>query len=145
MFWSMDVPGRDPVVLLWAWWVSLALLAPCNLRHSPCGFLYNHLCLSANDTVTSLVILPVMAGDCGDEIPSKSKPQPAGVTSCANFENVLRVRYLQTSSFRFYCIFREFRECSQNSSVKSRISFTLSTYYSFSPILTIFAATSFSS
>ena len=92
----------------------------------------------------SLVILPVMAGDCGDEIPSKSKPQPAGVMSCANFENVLRVRYLQTSSFCFYCIFREFRECSQNSSVKSWISFTLSTYYSFLPILTIFVATSFS-
>ena len=88
-------------------------LTPFNLRHSPCGFLYNHLCLSANDTVTSLVILPVMAGDCGDEIPSKSKPQSAGVMSCANFENVLRVRYLQISSFRFYCIFREFRECSQ--------------------------------
>ena len=121
-------------------------LAPCNLRHSPCGFLYNHLCLSANDTVTSLVILPVMAGDCGDEIPSKSKPQSAGITSCANFENVLRVRYLQTSSFRFYWIFREFRERSRNSlSVNARISFTLSTYYSFSPVLTIFAATSFSS
>ena len=121
-------------------------LAPFNLRHSPCGFLYNHLCLSANDTITSLVILPVMAGDCGDKIPSKSKPQSAGVTSCANFENVLRVRYLQTSSFCFYCIFREFRERSRNSSsVKSRISFTLSMYYSFSPILTIFAATSFSS
>ena len=61
-------------------------------------------------------VLPVMAGDCGDEIPSKSKPQSAGVTSCANFENVLHVRYLQTSSFRFYCIFREFRECSRDSS-----------------------------
>ena len=24
-FWSMDVSGRDPVILLWAWWVSLAL------------------------------------------------------------------------------------------------------------------------
>ena len=121
-------------------------LAPCNLRLSPCGFLYNHLCLSANDTVTSSVILPVMAGDCGDEIPSKSKPQSAGVTSCVNFEKVPHVRYLQTSSFCFYCIFREFRECSRNSlSVNARISFTLSTYYSFSPVLTIFAATSFSS
>ena len=91
-------------------------------------------------------ILPVMAGDCGDKIPSKSKPQSAGVTSCANFENVLHVRYLQTSSFRFYCIFREFRKCSRNSlSVNSQISFSLSMYYSFSPVLTIFAATSFSS
>ena len=36
--------------------------------------------------------LSVMAGDCGDEIPSKSKPQPAGVTSCTNFENVLHFR-----------------------------------------------------
>ena len=35
----------------------------------------------------------MMAGDCGDEIPSKSKPQSAGVTSCANFENVLKIRY----------------------------------------------------
>ena len=103
-------------------WCRWHFLAPFNLRHSPCGFLYNHLCLSAIDTITSLVILPVMAGDCGDKIPSKSKPQSAGITSCANFENVLRVRYLQTSSFRFYCIFRKFRECSQNSSVKSRIS-----------------------
>ena len=48
-------------------------------------------------------VLPVMAGDCGDEIPSKSKPQSAGVTSCANFENVLHVRYLQTSIFRLCC------------------------------------------
>ena len=40
-------------------------------------------------------ILPVMAGDCGDEIPSKSKPQSAGITSCTNFKNVLYVRYLQ--------------------------------------------------
>ena len=59
---------------------------------------------------------PVMAGDCGDEIPSKSKPQSAGVTSSANFVNLLVNRYLQTSSFRFYCTFREFRECSRNSS-----------------------------
>ena len=61
-------------------------------------------------------VFPVMAGDCGDEIPSKSKPQSAGVTSCANFENVLHVRYLQTSSFRFSCIFREFHECFRDSS-----------------------------
>ena len=51
--------------------------------------------------------LAVMAGDCGDEIPSKSKPQSAGVTSCANFENVLHVRCLQTSIFRLRC--RSFR------------------------------------
>ena len=29
MFWSMGVPGRDPVILLWVWWVSLAL--SCSL------------------------------------------------------------------------------------------------------------------
>ena len=56
--------------------------------------------LSANDTVTSLcAFLSVMAGDCGDEIPSKSKPQPAGVTSCMSPENLLSFRccvcYLQ--------------------------------------------------
>ena len=48
-------------------------------------------------------VLPVMAGDCGDKIPSKSKPQSAGVTSCVNFENVLHIRYLQTSIFCFCC------------------------------------------
>ena len=52
-------------------------------------------------------VLPVMAGDCGDEIPSKSKPQSAGITSCVNFENVLHVRCLQTSIFRLCC--RSFR------------------------------------
>ena len=66
-------------------------------------------------------VLPVMAGDCGDKIPSKSKPQSAGITSCANFENILHVCYLQTSIFFFfpsllYCIFREFLEYSRNSS-----------------------------
>ena len=63
-------------------------------------------------------VLPVMAGGCGDEIPSKSKPQTAGVTSCVNFENVLHVRYLQTSIFPslLYCIFREFHEYSRDSS-----------------------------
>ena len=144
-FWSMGIPGRDPVILLWVWWVSLALSRFGNLRHSPCRFLYNHPCLSANDTVTSSVILPVMAGDCGDKIPSKSKPQSAGVTSCTNFESVLHVRYLQTSSFRFYCIFSKFRECSRNSS-SLLVFFNLWTQYHLSsPVLTIFAATSFSS
>ena len=86
---------------------------------------------------------PVMAGDCGDEIPSKSKPQSAGITSSANFVNLLVNRYLQTSSFRFYCIF-------------PRISRTFSKlvvylfnpsmrYHSSSPVLTILVATSFSS
>ena len=34
-------------------------------------------------------VLAVMAGDCGDEIPSKSKPQSAGVTSRVNPANLL--------------------------------------------------------
>ena len=40
-----------------------------------------------------------MAGDCCDEIPSKSKLQPAGITSCANPANLLvfrcTIHYLQ--------------------------------------------------
>ena len=36
--------------------------------------------------------LAVMAGDCGDEIPSKSKPQSAGITSRANPANLLVFR-----------------------------------------------------
>ena len=47
----------------------------------------------------SSAFLAVMAVDCGDEIPSESKPQPAGVTLCMSFENVLSfhccIRYLQ--------------------------------------------------
>ena len=38
--------------------------------------------------------LAVMAGDCGDEIPSKSKPQLAGITSCMNPVNLLETRHL---------------------------------------------------
>ena len=48
---------------------------------------------------------PVMAGDCGDEIPSKSKPQSAGVTSSANFVNLLVNRCISDFKFPFYCIF----------------------------------------
>ena len=111
-------------------------LAPCNLRHSPCGFLYNHLCLSANDTVTSsVIVLPVMAGDCGDEIPSKSKPQSAGVTSCANFENILCVRYLQTSSFRFHCIFPQISRMFSKLVVCKR-----SDFFYFVDVLLVFAS-----
>ena len=69
----MAVPGRDPVVLLWAWWVSLALSRSFSLRHSPCGFLYNHLYCLPMTPLQVCVFLAVMAGDCGDEISSKSQ------------------------------------------------------------------------
>ena len=93
-FWSMDVPGRDPVILLWAWWVSLALSCSLNFVSFPLRIPGQSSVLSANDTITSLcVFLAVMAVDCGDEIPSKSRLQPAGITSCASFENVLSLRY----------------------------------------------------
>ena len=53
--------------------------------------------------------LSVMAGDCGDKIHSKSKPQPAGITSCVNFENVLHVRcfslqYVFTLQFSIFVV-----------------------------------------
>ena len=59
-------------------------LAPLIVHHSPCGFLYNHLYCLPTTPLQVRYILAVMAVDCGDEIPSKSKPQPAGITSCAN-------------------------------------------------------------
>ena len=31
----MDVPGSDPVILLWAWWVSLALFCSFNFASFP--------------------------------------------------------------------------------------------------------------
>ena len=42
-----------------------------------------------------------MAGDCGDEIPSKSKLQSAGVKSCVNFPNLLKTRHLYSFFFNF--------------------------------------------
>ena len=48
---------------------------PNALCHCPCRFLYNHMCLSTNNTVTSSVLsffLSVMAGGCGNEYRSKS-------------------------------------------------------------------------
>ena len=110
-------------------------LSPFNLRHSPCGFLYNHLYCPPMTPLQLWYILAVMAVDCGDEIPSKSKPQPAGVTSCANFENVLHLhcfslQYVFTLQFSifvvevlspnvlFYCIFREFCKFSSDSLFK---------------------------
>ena len=90
----MDVPGRDPVILLWVWWVSLALSRSLNFTSFPVQIPVQSSVLSTNDTVTSPVLFfAVMAVDCGDEIPSKSKPQP----SCASFENVLRLRYFSIS------------------------------------------------
>ena len=78
-------------------------------------------------------ILAVMTGDCGDEIPSKSKPQPAGVTSCVNFENVLRVRYLQTSSFRFLLYFPRI------SRMFSKLVCKVSDFFHFVDVLLVFA------
>ena len=68
----MDIPGRDPAVLLWAWWMSLALSCSLNLHHSPCGFLYNHLHCLPTTPLRVCVFLAVMTGDCGDEHGSKS-------------------------------------------------------------------------
>ena len=69
----MDVPGRDPVVFLWVWWVSLALSHSFSLCHSPCGFLYNHLYCPPTTPLQVCLFLAVMAGDCDDEISSKSQ------------------------------------------------------------------------
>ena len=42
-----------------------------------------------------------MAVDCGDEIPSKSKPQPASITSYANPANLLSFRCFIFSFSKF--------------------------------------------
>ena len=129
-FWSVDVPGQDPVVLPWAWWVSLALSRFLNFASFPVRIPVQSSVLSANDTIMSLIV-PVMAGDCGDEIPSKSKPQPAGVMSCVNPANLLsfcctvhRLFGFQfwSSNCKFSLVFREFHECSTNSSAPKHFS-----------------------
>ena len=106
---------------------------PLILRHSPCGFLYNLLCLFANDTVTSpCASLSVMAVDCGDEIPSKSNPQPAGVTSCMQIQRIFSVfavayvicQFLEIQTELYFRLtFREFRECSTDLLVFKRHSY----------------------
>ena len=74
-------------------------LAPLIVHHSLCGFLYNLPCCPPMTPLQLWYILAVMAGDCGDKIPSKSKLQSAGITSCASPANLLSfrccVRYLQ--------------------------------------------------
>ena len=138
-FWSMDVPGRDPVVLLWAWWVSLALSCSLSFASFPVRIPVQSSVLFTNDTVTSLCFFTVMSGDCGDEIPSKSKPQPAGVTSYASPVNLLSFHccfviclqfcLLNVHSVVFRLGFREFRECSKNSLVYICFSRTLFKFF----------------
>ena len=85
----MDVPGRDPVILPWAWWVSLALSCSLNFVSFPVRIPVQSSVLIRQRHRYEFSFLSVMAVDCGDEIPSKSRPQPAGVTSYANPMNLL--------------------------------------------------------
>ena len=50
--WSVDVPGQDPVIVLWAWWVSLAL-SRFHAFVIPCADSSTISVLYANDTITS--------------------------------------------------------------------------------------------
>ena len=104
----------------------------------------------------SSAFLAVMAGDCGDKIPSKSKPQSAGVTSCASFENVLRLRCFFSNchtrtSFKFLAKAQLFVRFSVNFKKILHIRLCHPTsfnaplcYYLSSPVLKIFVAASFS-
>ena len=128
-FWSVDVPGRDPVVLLWAWWVSLALSRSLNLRHSPCGFLYNLLCYPPTTPLQVRVFLAVMAGDCGDEISSKSQTAISRRhVICKSSESsqfsllCMLSSIFELQTVTFHLVFHEFRECSTNLSVCKRFS-----------------------
>ena len=109
-FWSMDIPGRDPVVLLWVWWVSLALSHSLNLHHSLCGFLYNHLyCLP---TTLLQVRYFAMAGDCGDEHGSKSicNQQASRHARVSRMFSIFAVSsYFLSSNIHFGPIYLNFR------------------------------------
>ena len=113
-------------------WHFLAPLA-CVIPHADsctiiCAVRQRHLHKSG-------ILLSVMAGDCGDEMPSKSKPQSAGITSCVISENLLDIRYFSSyfvfklqfciflveilsPNVSFHFVFREFREFSSNSLFK---------------------------
>ena len=89
----MDIPGRDPVILLWVWWVSLALSCFLNFASFPMQIpVQSSVLICQRHRYEFVCFFPVMAGDCGDEIPSKSKPQSAGVMSYANPANLLSFR-----------------------------------------------------
>ena len=123
-------------------------LAPCNLRHSPCGFLYNHLCLSANDTYTSSV------HSCCDDwwLWWRDTLKVQTATSRRHFIHESREssHFSLCNSLTVNCsscfpqisrIFSQLVICK----LFSRISFSLLTYHHlFSLVLTIFVATSFS-
>ena len=88
----VGILGQDPVILPWVWWVLLALFRSLNLRHSLCGFLYNHLYCPPTTPLQVRHFSCCDCGDCGDKIPSKSRPQSAGITSCAISEILLNLR-----------------------------------------------------
>ena len=92
-FCSMDVPGRDPCRL--AVGVvgvvgTFSLPVTCVIPRADSRTI---ICAFPPTTPLQLrYFLAVMTGDCGDEIPSKSKLQSAGVTSSVNPASLLVFR-----------------------------------------------------
>ena len=128
-FWSVDVPGRDPAILLWALWVSLALSRSLNLCHSPCGFLYNHLYCLPTTPLRVCVLRWLVAQVTSTSITSKSICNQQ--TSLLFHESSKFSQFslfctsnsiLNSKSVNFRLVFREFRDCSENLSVCSRFS-----------------------
>ena len=148
----MVVPGRDPVVLLWAWWVSLALSHSLNCASFHCADSCTIICaVCQRHRYKFSNVLPVMAGDYGDEIPSKSKPQSAGVTSSVNPASLLVFRCGNCINRKLFVLFpRISRIISKLVISEKEISFlellfNFLTYYRLSSlVLKIFAAASFS-
>ena len=117
--WSFLV--EIPVILLWAWWVSLALSRSHLTCIIPCADSCTIICtVHQQHRYKFGNVLPVMAGDCGDEIPSKSKLQSAGITSSANPANLLVIRWTIIKPSIFLLGFRKLRESSKNSLIFSR-------------------------
>ena len=122
-FWPMDIPGWDPVVFFVVGTFSLPWLASFPVRIP-----VQSSVLSTNDTVTSSVLCDGWWLWWWARL--QVHLQPADITSCASFENVLNLRcfllfFVFKRSLRPYlsefpCLFRDFWNYSQYSLSENR-------------------------
>ena len=123
-FWSMDVPGRDPVVLLWVWWVSLALSHSLKLASFPVRIPVQSSVLSANDTFTSLVFFfpqwLVIVVTRYPQSPNRNQQasRHARIPRIFSFLADLYIVFnFEHQTVHFRLVFRELCECSKNLSM----------------------------
>ena len=119
-FWSMDIPGRHPVVLLWAWWVSLALSRSLNFASFPVQIPVQSSVLirQRHHSVFFLWCLLIVVTRY-PQSPNRNQQasRHAQIRESSRFSlNRTLSSIFSTKQFIFRLVFRELRECSQDSS-----------------------------